>query len=396
MGRVVLRKGKVKPVWLGHPWVFRGAIAEVRGEPETGEIVVVEDAMGKTMGRGFWHRDSVIAVRVLPSDGGERIDAAWVRGRVDRALRLRGEILQLPNDQTNAYRLINSEGDGFPGVVADVFGDTVAVGFTSYGAWRLREDVYDAIESALSPRAVVEVDIGAHKAEGIPIGPRVVRGDLGKDGAVAYRQSGLDLSLRLPGGQKTGAYLDQRENRERIASLAKGRRVLDLHCHHGGFALTAAAAGASQAVGVDSSSPAIEVAKANATNNGLAEAVSFVMGDVHRFLKGAAEANERFDIVLVDPPPMARSRAHVEQALRAHRALHGAALEVLSKDGLLLVASCTSAIGHDPLGRALVEAARERGRAVQVIEWRGASADHPVRLPCVEGRYLSALLCRVE
>lgn len=358
-------------------------------------MVAVDDPSGKRLGHGLWHTQSAIAVRMLPGCDDGVLGPEWLKARLEAAVQLRKEHAGLPDEQHSAYRLVHAEGDSLPGLLVDVFGDVLAIGYTSFGMWQRRELVLDALEATLSPRAIVEVEAGAPTIEGIPIGPRVVRGEL-EDPRVLYRENGLELEARLPGGQKTGAYLDQRLNRSLMAAHSHSRSVLDLYCYHAGFAINALAAGAHRAVAVDASGPAIKAAREDAIRNGVESKLELLQEDVIRYLKSDAHMDEPFDVVILDPPPMSRSRAHREQALKAYTALHRAALPRLKAGGLLLTCSCSSAIDHIALERVLVTAAREAERTVQVLQLLGAGPDHPVRLPCVESRYLSAILCRVN
>jgi len=385
--KVILRRGHVKPVFLGHPWVFRKAVARLVGSPGAGDLVAVEDAESHPMGLGWWHPESAIAVRLLPGARGEP-DRRWFAERFEQALAVRRQVVEVAPDR--AFRLVNSEGDGLPGVVVDLYGRVAVVGFSSLGAWQRREVVVAALEEVIAPEAVVLADVGARPVEGVPSGPVVLRG-AGEQVTAAFSEHGVRHTLRLPGGHKTGAYLDQAANRGRIARLAPGRRVLDLFCYHGGFGLAAARAGAAAVFGVDSSGPALRVARAAAQDNGLE--VDLSKQDVQRWLRAAAESGARFDLVVSDPPPLARLRRHADQARSKLLAIHRSLLAVLAPGGLLLTCSCSRHLDHDALERVLTEAARDR--EVRVLQRLGAGPDHPVRLPCVEGRYLSALLCGV-
>lgn len=393
MQRVILKAGHVKPVYLGHPWVYRGAVSKVEGALEPGDLVAVEDPRGNAMGYGWWHPESVIALRMVRHTDGRETGKAWFVERLERARALRTACLDLGRD--SAYRLLNSEGDGVPGAVVDIFGDVASVGFTSLGAWRRRDALLDALEAVVPLRAAVVADVGAPVVEGVPVSPRLVLGE-GDAASARFEEHRVRYSLTLPGGQKSGAYLDQAVARGRVARLGRGGRVLDLFCYHGGFALAAAKAGAESAVGVDSSAPAIGVAAGNASDNKLGGRIRFVNEDVRRFLEAATAAGDRYDVVVVDPPPMARTKASVDQALLALVGLHRAVLPLLAPDGWLLSCSCSRHLDAPLLERMLVGAARDTGRDVQVVELGGAGPDHPVLLPCVEGRYLTSLLCRVR
>lgn len=385
-----MKKGRVKPVFLGHPWVFQGAVGTVEGAAEDGDLVSVVDPGGRPLGIGFWHSKSAISVRMVPGLDGPADRVFWER-RLAEAKALRAGVVDTGPDA--AWRWVNAEGDGLPGLSVDVFGDVAAVSFGSYGAWRRRDDILDALMRGHELRAIVEVDGGAPTKEGIPSGPRIVRGPEDDEHVeTSFSEHGVRYALRLPGGQKTGFYLDQRDNRARIAALSTGRRVLDLYCYQGAFALAASKAGAEVAIGVDSSPPAIKAAQ---VHKGGADSVEFVREDVVRYLKAVQATDAQFDVIVLDPPPFARRRQHVDQAMTKLNAIHNLALSVLSPGGFLLTSSCSTHIDAQSLERIVAAAARDQGRRPKVLERRGLPADHPVTPGFSEGRYLSTLLCRV-
>lgn len=383
MVEVTLRRGHIKPLWFGHPWVFRKAIFKVAGEPAGGDVVTLRDPEGKDLGHGWWHPDSAIAVRRLAGFAGDF--PAFFEEKLRQAAALRSP--------QGTYRLLNGEGDGVPGVTIDIFGDVASITLSSLGAWHQRHALVDALETVCDLRAVV-LDGGGPKKEGVPSGAHLARGE-GDEVQVQWEEGGVRFAQTMPGGQKSGAYLDQRDNRDLIAALAEDAAVLDLYCYQGAFALRAAHAGAREALGVDSSAPAIEAAQGHAKRNGLGQA-HFVREDVQRFLKAGPPEGRRYDIIILDPPPMARSRKHADGAAKALVATHKAALPWLKPDGLILSCSCSHHLDHGALERILNEAARAVGRPAQVLERRGAAWDHPVLLPAIEGRYLSAVLAMIR
>jgi 23S rRNA (cytosine1962-C5)-methyltransferase len=392
--RVEIRRGRALPFWLGHPWVFSGAVKRVHGEPAPGDPVEVVDEHGKRIGRGFWNPASQIQVRIV-ARGDEALDAALLAGRVARAAALRRETLGLPDERTDAFRVVNAEGDGLPGLSVDRYADVLVVQFGSLGMRRHGADaILAALEEAWRPRAIVELPATGAEAEGLETEAGVVRGAL--EGEVAIRENGLRFRVAPLAGQKTGWFCDQRENRARFAARARGRTVLDLYCYAGGFGLAALAAGARAATFVDSSARAVARARAHAEENALAGGATFVEEDAFRFLAAAAERGERWDAISLDPPKFARGKDQAAAGLRGHRKLHAAALRCLAPGGLLATSSCSVQQRAEELTRTLGEAAFDVGRAVAVLEVARAAPDHPVRLPCVEGDYLTFLVCRVE
>ena len=390
MVKVVLKKGRVKPVFLGHPWVFQGAVDRLEGTPADGDLVAVVDPAGRPLGMGWWHGVSAISVRIVAGLDGPPVRSFW-ESRLVEARALRQDVVA--TDSEAAWRWVNGAGDGLPGLSVDVYGDVAAVAFSSLGAWRRRDDVLDSLMAVGDLRAIVEVDGGAPPKEGIPSGPRIVRGPEDDEHVRArFSEHGVDYELQLPSGQKTGFYLDQRDNRGRIASIASGKKVLDLYCYQGAFGLAAAKAGAKSVVGVDSSPPAIQAANRHGAG---ARGIEFVREDVVRYLKAAAEVGAKFDVIVMDPPPFAKHRANVDQALTKLCAIHTLALGALEPGGFLLSSSCSQHIDTQSLERVIASAAQDVGRRPRVLEQTGLPPDHPVTPGFPEGRYLSTLFCRV-
>jgi 23S rRNA (cytosine1962-C5)-methyltransferase len=379
---VVLRKGRAKPLWHGHPWVFSQAIARVEGEAQDGALVRVADDEGREIGRAFFEASSLIRARIV-ARGEEPVDGAFFDRRLRACVELRRRALDLPREGTNGFRLVNSEGDFLPGLIVDVFGDALVVWCGTAGMRTRLEGIADALERIVAPRAIVLASEGP---------ARVLRGTLG-DAPQTVTENGFRYACDLLGGQKTGFYFDQRENRRLVESYARGRRVLDAYCYSGSFALHAARGGASRVLAVDASLPAAELADENARANGLE--VEVIHDDAARALRRAREAGDRFDLVVLDPPKFAPRASATGEALRAYRALNAAALHVID-EGLLLTASCSHHVGESELVRAVAEAATDASRRVAVLEVRGQAPDHPWLAACPEGRYLTMLVCAVS
>ncbi len=373
--------------------MFSGAVLREEGSPEPGDVVDVRDVEGRFIGRGFHNARSQIRVRMV-TQREEAVDGAFVARRIEEAGALRRR-LGLPSAQTDAYRLVNSEGDGLSGVVIDVYGDVAAVQFTALGMKRLEVEVYDALSSGAGmtqkPRAIVEVSAGGFaQLEGFGSATRVVRGEAVE--TIACRENGVLLEVEPLRGQKTGMFLDQRENRARIASLAKGARVLDVYTYAGGFSIAALKAGAASAVAVDSSTRALERARRHAELNGV-EHLETVEADAFKFLEAARPRS--FDIVLIDPPKFARAKKDLAAALKGYQRLNQLAMNATSDGGLLATASCSQLVGAFELERVVAAAARDAGRRVQVLEVRSQGPDHPLPPAFEEGRYLKWILCRI-
>lgn len=393
MSKVYLKRGRANPLWHGHPWVYSGAVAREEACGANGSIVEVCDVDGRYIGRGFWNERSQIRVRML-SRRDEALDdegfARFLRQRLDEARRLR-ERLGLPSEQTTAYRLVNAEGDGLPGLVIDVYGEVLAVQFTALGM-KLREHaVYDALEELLAPRAVLEVSAGGYaQTEGFGSVTRTVRGEEVK--VASCRENGIALEVEPLVGQKTGMFLDQRENRRRIAELSRGARVLDVYTYAGGFALAALSGGAASATCVDSSARALERARRHAELNQLGP-LETVEQDAFRFLEQARPRS--YDLVVVDPPKFARARKDLDAALKGYQRLNALALNACAEGALLATCSCSQNVDEQSFERVIAGAAQQAGRRVQVLASASQGSDHPVVPAFPEGRYLKFVLCQV-
>ena len=405
MAKVFLKRGRANPLWHGHPWVYSGAIAREEGAFEAGDVVEVCDVDGRRIGAGFINPRSQIRVRLLTRKD-EDTGRAFLLRRLDEARRLRTR-LGLPGGpagmQTTAFRLVNSEGDGLPGLVVDVYGDVVAVQFSALGMKRLEQHVYDALVELLSPRAVVEVAAGGFaQVEGFGSATRVVRGRLGAapaDGADEEEviraecwENGIALEVEPLHGQKTGMFLDQRENRRRVMELSRGARVLDVYTYAGGFALSALKGGAVHATCVDSSARAIERARHHADKNGLAP-LEAIEADAFRYLEQVKPRS--FDLVVIDPPKFARARKDLEAALKGYERLNALALNACAPDALLATCSCSQNVDEETFERVIGAAAIQAGRKVQLLDVASQGPDHPVPPAFPEGRYQKFVLCRV-
>jgi len=387
---LTIKRGRAKPLWYGHPWVYSQAVEGERDDYEPGDVVEVRDSEGRYIGRGFANPRSKIRVRIVTRRD-ETVDAALLRARVAEAVALRAK-LGLPSAETSCYRLINSEGDGLPGVVVDVYGDAVCVQFTALGMKRLAQELFDALEAELHPKTIYQASAGGFAAlEGFSAEPCVVRGE--SRSSVPCVENGVKLEIEPLSGQKTGAFLDQRENRARIGSLARGAKVLDCYCYVGGFALAAARGGAASVTGVDVSARALEKARAHAELNGVGP-FELVEADVFRYLEGARARS--YDLVLVDPPKFARAQKDLEAALKGYRRLNALALATCKEGALYATSSCSQLVDMAEFERMLAGAAQDAGRRVTVLHGASQGPDHPVPPGFPEGRYLKFVLCRVS
>jgi 23S rRNA (cytosine1962-C5)-methyltransferase len=395
--RVTLKQGHVRPIYAGHPWVFQQAVARVEGGPTAGAEVIVVDPQGRPLGRGLWSPTSAIAVRILSSDVDTKLDGAFFRQRLRRALELR-RALDLPGGapgrETTGFRAVHGEGDGLPGLIVDVFGDVACVQLNTIGMRQREGLVYDALAAEIGPRAIVDrTGEVAAKMEGFELTPGIVRGDASV-AEIAFRERGLEIAVPLALGQKTGFYVDQRPLRGRVEELSRGRRVLDAYSFVGAFGLGAARGGASEVTCVDESASAVTVGAELARRNGVSERVSFIRADARKFLEGASNQGG-YDLVVCDPPKLATTQKTRDGALGAYQRLAVSACRATRPRGLLVFCSCSGAVSTDDLVRALALGARQANLGAVVLERWSQGPDHPVPAAFPEGLYLKALVAQI-
>ena len=378
--QIVLRKKEERRIIAGHPWAYSNEIQEVRGAPGAGDVVELLSAGGLSLGVGFYHPHSLIAYRHLATEIQE-IDPAFFARRLSDALALRKAIF----DGSDAYRLVHGESDFLPGLIVDKFGDVVSVQAFSAGMDRRLPEICDAIQELLSPTAIVERNESSMRTlEELPMRKGFLRGSKSES---EFTENGLRYTVDALEGQKTGFYLDQRMNRARVKAFAKGLSVLDCFCNDGGFSLNAAMGGASDVLGIDSSAEAVARASRNAERNGV-QNCRFEQADVFTKLPILAGDERSFDIVILDPPSFTRSRKSVPMAKKGYRELHRDALKVLKPGGLLVTSSCSHHILPETFLTIVDEACHDAHRPAQMLEWGGASPDHPVLPGVSETRYL--------
>jgi 23S rRNA (cytosine1962-C5)-methyltransferase len=390
--QVVLKGGHVQPVWAGHPWVFPQGIAQIRGKVAHGDEVVVVDAEGHELGHGFYAERSAIAVRIFSAAEEGPFSEALVLRRLRAAIERR-RALGLPAlgaRPTDGYRLVHGEGDGLPGLIVDRYGPHLVLQLGTAGMARRLDVLVRALCEVMAPEAILD-RTSARVAAGEGFAPPggAVYGGLPE--VLRFSERGFSLTIPLALGQKTGFYFDQRPLRDRIESLSPGRRVLDAYSYVGAVGLAAARGGASEVVSVDSSAPALEVLAALAADNGLE--VTARRADAIEFMAAHGRA---FDLVVVDPPKLSPGRAAKEKALRAFRRISSVALGAVAADGLLVVSSCSQAIGLPEVERAVALGAKDAGRRAVVVERLFQGADHPVPPAFPQGLYLSTVICHVE
>lgn len=394
MGKVTLKKGRDKAVRNRHPWIFSGAIARLDGEPADGDVVDVLDAQGTCLGQGYINRRSQITVRMLTLAGEDALDAGFWRRRLEQSIARRRALLK--DDVTTACRLVYAESDLLPGLIVDRYGEYLVVQALTLGIERNKAVIVEALARILQPVGIYErSDVDVREREGLALSAGLLWGRE-PPRALQILENGHVFRVDVQGGQKTGFYLDQRENRARLACYAGGCSVLNAFAYTGGFAVYAACAGASQVTNVECSAGALDLARANVEANCReARDDEYVVGDVFRVLRQYRAEGRRFDLIVLDPPKFASSQAQVQGACRGYKDINWLALQLLPPGGTLFTMSCSGLVSPDLFQKVVFGASADAGRQVQVLERLWQSADHPLLLSFPEGEYLKGLVCRV-
>ncbi len=376
-----------KRALAGHPWVYSNEVrmdAAAKALPR-GSIVTLASPDGRALGTATFNPHTLVAARILDRDPAAAIDRGFFARRIAAALALRQRFYDAPY-----YRLVHAEADRLPGLVIDRYGDAVAVQLNSAGMAALEGEILAALQATLAPRAVVlRPDATARALEGVDGETRVALGSI--DGPVELRESGAVFLADLMGGQKTGWFFDQRENRRFVASLAAGARVLDLYCYGGAFAILAARAGAAEALGIDRSEAALALAAQAAEKNGVAHKCRFVRAEAFSELQRLQEAGERFGIVFADPPAFVKSRKDLGPGLRGYRKLARLAAALVAPGGVLFLASCSHNVGAEEFAEAARRGLEDASRRGVIVRAAGAAPDHPVDPALPESAYLKSL-----
>jgi len=395
MDSVRLKKGKEKAVRQLHPWIFSGAIDRIEGKPNNGDIISVTDSNTNFLAYGFFNDQSRVAVRLLEWDRETEINESWWRNKIRNAVKLRTD---LQTDQTNTYRVIFSEADYLPGLIVDRYADFLSVQILTSGVERIKPLVLDELQILLEPKGVFDrSDASARAHEGMEASSGGVLLGSEPPELVNVKENGIVYQVNIAEGQKSGFYCDQRDNRKWVAEFAKGKKVLDCFCYSGGFSLNAMKNGASEVVSVDSSALALETLKKNIeVNNFQNIPQSQIQSDVNKQLRLFREENEKFDLIILDPPKYAPSRSALTKASRAYKDLNRMAMHLLNEGGLLATFSCSGAVDISMFKQIIAWAALDAGKNVQFIQQYSQPADHPVRSSFPEGEYLKGLLCRIS
>ena len=389
---VRLAPGAHRRAESGHPWIFSNEVAmnaAAKALP-AGTLVTLRRTDEHPVGVAMFNPHTLLAARLLDRDAARPIGRRFLVRRLERALRLRERLYDKPY-----YRLVHAEADGLPGLVVDRFGEVLVVQANAAGIDRLQPLILDALQSVLRPAAIVlRNDSPARTFEGLGLETRVALGSIA--GPVPVEEDGAVFDADVLEGQKTGWFFDQRDNRRFMAGLASYARVLDLYCYSGGFAVSAAHAGAEAVLGIDRSAPALALAAASAEKNGVAARCEFRRGEVFAEAAALAGKGERFDIVIADPPPFARSKKEVGAALRGYRKLARLAAGLTAPGGFLFLASCSHNVGAADFAETARRGLADAGRSYRIVRSAGAGPDHPVHPALPETAYLKAVTLALD
>jgi 23S rRNA (cytosine1962-C5)-methyltransferase len=392
-GQAILKPRKARPFYGRHPWVLASAIDRVEGTVTDGDVVDLLTSAGKFVARGIFNSHSRIRVRLYTWNNVQALDGAFWHQRLRAAIDLR---VALGLDQAEgAARLVFSEADGISGLIVDRYAQWLSIQVTALGMAQRLDELVALLVELVGPRGIfVRTEKGVAAAEGITLRDALYWGEA-PQGPAFIVENQLRYGVDLAEGQKTGFYLDQRDNRRVAAAYLRGRRVLDMFCYSGAFALNAAMHGhAREVLGVDASQKAVALARANAQLNAITN-VRFEAADGFKALEALASDGKRFGAVILDPPKFARSRQSVDEALRAYHRLNRLAVDVLEPGGILVTCSCSGHATRDDILFMLLGVAEQTGRDIQVLEMRGAAPDHPLSVTCLETEYLKCFICRV-
>ena len=394
VAHVILKPRKALPFFSRHPWVFAGAIQSTTDHVAAGDEVIVQDDVGRFVARGIYNPNSNIAVRLYSWTETEALDEAFWSHRLDDAISLRRSLF--PSfDPDSACRLVFSEADGLSGLTVDRYGDWLLIQLTSFALASRKELLMKLLQDKLQPKGIwLRTEKGIREAEGLELADGLLCGEA-PPRPLIIRENGVQFALDVAEGQKTGFFLDQRDNRRRVADFVRGHRVLDVCCYTGGFSLNCLVnGGAREVLAVDMSESALTLARSNAELNGVADRLKTLKRDCFKAVEELATAGELFDTVILDPPKLARNRQGIDAALRGYYSLNRSAMSLLKPGGLLVTCSCSGHVSSDLFVDMLAQAALHENRRLQILEARGAAADHPTSVTCLETEYLKCYLCR--
>ena len=389
MARAVLHPGKEKRVFSGHPWVFRSDIARVEGEYLPGDIVDIVSSKGRFLARGYYNPNSQIALRIMTYKEDEQVDRGLIFRRIHDAVEYRRTFADL-----KSCRLVFAESDRLPALVVDAFGDVLVLQCLALGMERFKKDVVDALVEEVHPKGIWERnDVPVRKLEGLEMSTGLLYGDV--PDRVLMTENGVQFLVDVKEGQKTGFFLDQKENRAAIAPFVKNKSVLDCFTHTGSFALHAGKYGAKEVTGVDISEFACDFATENAKLNRLDDRVHFISANAFDLLSEQSRHGKKYDVIILDPPAFTKTKSAVDSAMRGYKEINLRAMKMIEPGGYLVTCSCSQHVLPEMFREMVLDAAKDAKVLLRLVEFRTQGKDHPILPYARETQYLKCGIYQV-
>ena len=394
MINVTLKPGRDKTARQHHPWLFSGAISQINGNPLPGEIVKVLDSRNEFVAFGYFNSRSQIQIRLLEWDESQNIDESWWHTKLEQSIARRGQLSE--DHQIDSYRLVYGEADLLPGLIVDRYADWIVIQSLTAGIENVKNTIVSSLQNLLHPAGIFErSNVESRSFEGLEQTAGPLYGQIPPD-AIKIKENGLSFKIDIKNGQKTGFYLDQRDNRQAISSFANGLDILDCFSYSGGFSVYSLASGAKSVTLIDSSAQCLELAQENLKLNDLEMTrATFIEGDVFKILREFRDNGKRFDMVILDPPKFAPRKSDLKKAMAGYKDINMLALNILKPAGILATFSCSGAVDPQSLQVALFWAATDSRREIQIIKTLSQGLDHPRRVSFPESEYLKGFVCRV-
>jgi len=393
--KVLIKKDREKSLLRHHPWLFSGAIERIEGEPQLGETVELRAHDGRFLGFGAWSPKSQIAVRIWSFNPDDEINADFLRRQLSWAIKRRESLFE--PGKTDAVRLVNAESDGLPGLIVDRYNGYLVVQFLSAGAEFWRETIVTVLAEIVPVTGIYErSDVEVREKEGLELRRGLLQGNEPSE-LIEICENSRRFLVDIRNGHKTGFYLDQRDNRQKITEFSARREVLNCFAYTGGFALAALSAGATKVTNVETSAEALELLNRNVALNGFNPAkVENLTDDVFQVLRKFRDQGRSFDLIILDPPKFAESKSQIERASRGYKDINLLAFKLLRPGGILFTFSCSGQISPELFQKIVADSALDAGKSAQILAWLNQSADHPTALNFPEGHYLKGLVCVVD
>jgi len=395
MSSVILKKASDSFIKRKHPWIFSGAIEKVEDNPSNGETVQIFTSNKTLVGKGSFSPSSQIRVRVWSFNPEEKIDEDFFRRKILIASEVRKQIID--TSQTNAYRIINAESDGLPGLVVDRYADFLVCQFLSAGTEVNKKVIVEILDDIFKPNGIFErSDVEVRTKEGLQPTQGLLKGNI-PDDLIEVQENGFKFLVDIKGGHKTGFYLDQRDNRKLVTDFAKGRTVLNCFSYTGGFSVYALASGAEKITQIEASASAIELSSKNIElNNNDTSLIENINGDAFEILRKFRDERRTFELIVLDPPKFAESASQIQKASRGYKDINLLAMKLLNPRGILFTFSCSGHISPELFQKIVADAALDSGREVRILKQLTQAADHPISTNFPEGLYLKGLVCIVN